>query len=66
VLLDVWDPAKAADLIRAERATFIAFVARRFLQSVRRNSYAAHRESVGSLVAYGQVSQKPFRWVESV
>src|SRR5271165_4712135 len=44
----------------------LRFFARRFLQSVRRNSYAAHRESVGSLVAYGQVSQKPFRWVESV
>src|SRR5208282_2176198 len=36
---------------------FFAFVARRFLQSARRNSYAAYRESVGSLMAYGQVSQ---------
>src|SRR5271165_2021331 len=35
---------------------FFAFVARRFLQSVRRNSYAAHREAVGALVTYGQVS----------
>src|SRR5271166_6409304 len=45
---------------------FFAFVARRFLQSVRRNSHAAHRKSVGSLVAYGQVSQKPFRGPWSV